>query len=500
MTTLSDTIKKGGLIYTPDWIVKIIHDTTLPADTANVAICDPACGDGAFLVDIATRICTQAARAHNPTPYFNSLHHLTGFDIDSVALDECKSALDTVVHRCFPDLNIKWNLHVVDAIHHKQWAHWIHSFDYVVGNPPYVRIQHLEPERRKLIRAGGWKTLSGCTDLYMLFFEYGMKLLKKGGSLSYITPNSWMKSKAGAPLRHFLNSYDLQQIIDFDYYQVFEGVTTYTAITQIKNAAPTHTARASKFVDTTIEKNYRLVEYQDKWICLKDTTFLIPDHSKDVALKDVADIRVGIQTLADTVFILQALQERHGVVMCTHHGEKFQIEAGIGKKILKASVMQRGIDKVNRIIIYPYDRAGNLISEQELSARFPRAYRWLLSKRDILLNRDKGRHHKYKWYEYGRGVGIKTAFGVKILTSGINKKPNFQISHDKEALFYSGYSITPKDWVDTSKLIDQLNSQYMELYIASTSKPFRNGWRSYAKSFIQDFPLNSCTVRYAPPR
>ena len=202
--TVLDIVKRNGVVYTPDWVVTIIHDNTLPEYLGELSICDPACGDGVFLVDVARRICKQATCSDDPQPYLNSLHNLTGFDIDSTALMQCRVNLDEVVSKHYPNFDVQWNLHRIDALDIDQWKSWRECFDHIVGNPPYIRIQHLEDERRELIRKGQWKTLSGCTDLYILFFEYGMELLRQGGSLCYITPNSWLKSKAGTPLREFL--------------------------------------------------------------------------------------------------------------------------------------------------------------------------------------------------------------------------------------------------------------------------------------------------------
>ena len=490
-----DIVKRNGVVYTPDWVVTIIHDNALPENLGDISICDPACGDGVFLVDVAKRICKQATCSDDPQPYLNSLHNLTGFDIDSTALMQCRHKLDEVVSKHYPNFDVQWNLNRIDALDIDQWRNWRECFDHIVGNPPYIRIQHLEDKRRELIRKGPWKTLSGCTDLYILFFEYGMELLRQGGSLCYITPNSWLKSKAGTPLREFLKSYTISYILDFDCSQVFEGVSTYTAITKVTKSTGTPAKKAEKYVNGKIVPGYQLEYYKDKLVLLKEgKSSLMGNSCSDTSLGELARIQVGIQTLADRVFILPVVHYESDSVVCTDGFKRTSIEADITKTIYKASVMQDGRDKVDRIIIYPYDENGNLIPEADLKKQFPKAYRWLRSNKAILLNRDKGKPRKYAWYEYGRSVGVTTAFGIKILTSGMNRLPNFQVCDDEDSLFYSGYGIKPKSWVDTEKLLKELNSEFMDYYIKSVSKPFQHGWRSYAKSFIQDFPLNSSKI------
>lgn len=489
-----DIVKSNGVVYTPNWVVRIINNETLPKDLRNISICDPSCGDGAFLADVVERICKQAGGTVSPVPYLKSLRKLTGFDISAKALQDCENKLNRIVKKHFPRNRINWRLHLVDGVNRCEWEKWINKFDYVIGNPPYVRVQHLEKKRRQLISEQSWHSLGGCTDLYMLFFEYGLNLLKSGGSLCFITPNSWMKSNAGRGLREYLNAFNLDYVLDFDDVQVFDGFTTYTAITKVTKRPRFGKPVVHKFVDGKISKGYKIIEYRDKLVCVKNSRSSILRKQRDSVLGDIADIRVGIQTLADNVFILPVVRRVNEVTYCDASGEEVPIESGIVRKIYKASVMKNGADRLNRVIIYPYDGNGSLLPEGLVRHRFPHAYSWLLENKNTLNLRDKGNNRGYKWYEYGRGVGIKTAFGRKILTSGMNKEPNFQMCDDADSLFYSGYSIKPNAGIDYNKLLNELNSQSMNEYINSISKPFLHGWRSYAKSFLQDYPIDSSSI------
>jgi len=484
------------VVYTPEWVVEIILDKALPRSLSSVSICDPSCGDGAFLSDIVDRICRQAIRSKRDLSGFvETLRSLTGFDIDEFALTACREKLDRKLEEYFDDIRIDWNLHLIDGLDRERWRPWVGRFDCVVGNPPYIRIQHLEGHRRDRMNAGGWASMGGCTDMYMLFFEYGMELLRDGGVMCLITPNSWMKNNAGKPLRDYLKPFDIGLILDFDAHQVFDGVTTYSAITKITKARRSGSTCVGKFRNGRFDLGHRLVDHKGKWICVRNGSASLFSRRKDTALGEIAKIQVGIQTLADNIYILPVESHDGETVVCRHGEREVSLEASLTRSILKASVMQNGADKVNRIAIFPYDEAGELIAEDELKGRYPLAYAWLASHKKTLLSRDKGKERRYKWYEYGRGVGIKTGFGRKILTSGMNKAPNFQLCRDKDSLFYSGYSIKPQGWVDMRKLLDQLNSKFMASYIECASKPFRQGWRSYAKSFIKDFPIDSAEVR-----
>ena len=71
------------------------------------------------------------------------------------------------------------------------------GFDVVVGNPPYVRQEWLSEYKPYLQSA--YKAYHGMADLYVYFYELGLRLLRPGGLLSFIVTNKWMKSGYGEP-------------------------------------------------------------------------------------------------------------------------------------------------------------------------------------------------------------------------------------------------------------------------------------------------------------
>ena len=74
--------------------------------------------------------------------------------------------------------------------------------DFVFGNPPYVRVHNLENiygEVKKFKFTEG-----GMTDLFIVFFEIGFKMLTRKGSMCLITPSSWLNSLAGRNLRKYI--------------------------------------------------------------------------------------------------------------------------------------------------------------------------------------------------------------------------------------------------------------------------------------------------------
>ena len=119
------------------------------------------------------------------------------------------------------------------------------GFDVIIGNPPYISLEKLRKDvpvysRMHRIDEQGnfgqktYSTLESRGDIYSLFVERGLHLLRKGGHLSYIMPNKWEKVMYGRPLRELFLNTNLSQLIDFGDNQIFEDATTYTCIIRMK--------------------------------------------------------------------------------------------------------------------------------------------------------------------------------------------------------------------------------------------------------------------------
>lgn len=489
---MSKQHKEYGVVYTPQWIVDLILDNTIQEYTADMRVCDPACGDGAFLVRLVERICDTLA----DNDCRIALQNITGLEIDATALAQCKKRLDTTLQKKGKHLNIKWNLQCLDSTNCQSLAPYEGSFDYVIGNPPYVRIQNLGKSRRIQLQKTWRLAQHGSTDLYIAFFEIGMFLLKPHGWLGYITPNTYAKTAAGQSLRRFIvEQHGIACMVDFGAYQVFKNATTYSLITVLnKNNKLKKFALYRYTGKNIINKGMVLVSHlsaSEIWILESEQTLREIEklRSRGRPLGELADIHVGLQTLADKIFILEVLGEQSGTLIANDfHGNQVRIESAIARPILKASVLQNGRDIKSRIIIFPY-QDGKLIAEQRMQEEFPLAYQYLAKHKKILLARDNGNLATNRWYAFGREFGLTTTFGDKILTSGMNKKPNFQKCPAPQYTFYAGYCIKPKAGLDIDQLLTFLNSAEMDFYIRHTSRDYQNGWKSYAKSFLQDYGI-----------
>ena len=130
------------------------------------------------------------------------------------------------------------------------------GFDCVIGNPPYIQLQKMGADADALQKMN-YETYERTGDIYCLFYEMGMKLLKPGALLSFITSNGWMKSAYGKSLRAMLTSqYQPSLLIDFAGYKVFDSATVDVNILSVikANTQQETTACSIKKDDFEVEK------------------------------------------------------------------------------------------------------------------------------------------------------------------------------------------------------------------------------------------------------
>jgi Eco57I restriction-modification methylase len=104
------------------------------------------------------------------------------------------------------------------------------GFDVVIGNPPYVRQEELGL-LKPYFAAAYPETYRGVADLYVYFYQQGLRLTRTGGRMSYIVTNKWMRAEYGEPLRaYFAKEGALERIIDFGHAPIFEDADVFPCI------------------------------------------------------------------------------------------------------------------------------------------------------------------------------------------------------------------------------------------------------------------------------
>lgn len=232
-------------------------------------IVDPACGSGVFLIMAFDYLKAELQQVNTKLAELSGTgmagdlldpdseiltHNLFGVDVNSESVEIAKLSLWIKTARRGKVLDsLDANLRVGDSlIEDASFAYRSHGFewktafpdifasggfDVVLGNPPYVRMELIKPMKPWLEKR--YEVVSDRADLYAYFFERGIKLLKPGGRLGFISSSTFFKTGSGAPLRDFLRTKaTLETVVDFGDHQIFEGVTTYPAILTMRAGSP----------------------------------------------------------------------------------------------------------------------------------------------------------------------------------------------------------------------------------------------------------------------
>lgn len=257
----------------------------------SLRIVDPACGSGVFLIMAFDFMKAELTRVNDKikdllpkAEHFGDLldyvpdseiltDNLFGVDVNEESIEITKLSLWIKTARRGKVLDsLSGSIRVGDSlIEDSNFAYLDHAFtwetafpgvfaeggfDVVLGNPPYVRMEFLKLLKPYLEKR--YEVVSDRADLYCYFYERGLRLLKPGGRLGYISSNTFFKTGSGKPLREYLlKEATIESVVDFGDLQIFEGVTTYPAILTMKRT-PAPKGHELRFwqVDTLPENNF----------------------------------------------------------------------------------------------------------------------------------------------------------------------------------------------------------------------------------------------------
>ncbi|TVR18750.1 MAG: hypothetical protein EA396_14160, partial [Anaerolineaceae bacterium] len=317
------------------------------------------------------------------------------------------------------------------------------GFDAVIGNPPYVRQERIQPIKPYL--SMHYEVYSGTADLFLYFYERGLQFLKDTHRLGYITSGTFMNSNSAKPFRAYIHDNAAPEwIANFGENQPFRGAEmVYPTIAILRRGE-----RRDTFHNLFIEGNVRFAELGEalengEWVdSLSEATSMDEWRFQSAELTRLFRKLVGKRT---------TLEEHvngniyRGVV--TGYNEAFIIDvetrdrligqhqssAEIIKPMLRGQdlrpwyrqdsdifliVAYQGID----IELYP---AIKKYLEQYRTQLEPKPQTWDDAKQGRWLGRASG---NYAWYELQTSVAYRDIFdGEKICWPDISKLPRFSL-------------------------------------------------------------------------
>ncbi len=346
------------------------------------------------------------------------------------------------------------------------------SFDYIVGNPPYVPIEELNEEEKRQYKAE-FATAVQRFDLYLLFFERALELLANDGVLSFVTPEKFEYVNTAAPLRRLLTNGDLHveeiKHIDED---AFTGLVTFPCVTTVRRTKRGDETRVTLRDGTT--HSTVLPGGGESW-APRIRGAELEDMETGATLGDVTvRISPGVATGADDVFVMDATDVPDNVddtwVYRTVSGQQLREYDG---------------PDTDSAFLCPYKKDGSLASEDELGTfiNWARAYRDRLEDRSCV---EKGK----KWYAWHENPPMQDVLQPKIVFRDIAKEPKFWPERRGTVVpRHSVYYAVPKEDVPFDELLNYLNSQKARTWMKANCQKAHNGFYRLQSRVLRDLPV-----------
>jgi len=294
--------KEMGIYYTPTYIVDYIVKNTLGelasgardgSELERIKVLDPACGSGSFLIR-AFEVLRDAYEKKNGgdhemlgenvthNAYTILTKNLHGVDLDPKAVEIAELNLLLRAARrkgLLPPLsdNIKRGNSLISGTPEEMERHfgkhwrdkhpfnWEEQFagvmgeggfDVVMGNPPYLNVKRGFFQDEQNFLETKFETAKGQYDLYRLFIERGLQLLKDGGYLGFIIPRRSFTNENEIYLRKYLlDKSNIRVIVDVG--TAFEDASVEAGILIVQKGTPKSNNRIKR---DRIDKQTKKIE------------------------------------------------------------------------------------------------------------------------------------------------------------------------------------------------------------------------------------------------
>ncbi|WQW00589.1 class I SAM-dependent DNA methyltransferase [Helicobacter pylori] len=396
------------------------------------------------------------------------------------------------------------------------------GFDCIIGNPPYIRQEHIK-DLKPLLEKQYQDFYNSSSDIYTYFFALALNLLKEKGFSAFITSNKYARAKYGAKLRELLlKKTTLVSYMELNALKVFESATVDTSIIHFIKQAPLKESVFKYYEPTQNDKNdlKNTPSLLMKQNALSTESFIFANatlldlrdkmEKSGTPLKDWdIQINYGIKTGANEAFIIPTEKRDAILNACKTQEERERTEALIkpilrGKDIKKYSYEWAHL----WVIFIPWhfpntDNPKNMEeNEQDFSIHYPIIYAHLLSHKDELLKRNKDETGKrYEWYCLQRWAAsyLQDFEKEKIVYGEIVQEPRFYLDNGECELgcFYAEAT----SFILTGEHLHYLLGMLHSKLITFAFKTFyaggglgESGYR-YKKAFIERLPIPQITTK-----
>ena len=489
--------EKRGAVYTKREVVEFILDLagyTSDRPLYRYRLLEPSFGNGDFLQVIIERLLKSWQQSDSRGGLFAVLAPcIRGVELHHVSFRSTRSKI------------IAWLVELgVAAEEVERLAEsWLvqgdflltalpDSFDFVVGNPPYVR-QELIPDTLIAEYRERYRTVFDRADIYIPFIERSLTLLAVGGTLGLICADRWMKNRYGGPLRQLVaEGYHLKTYVDMTDTPAFHtDVIAYPAIMIITKEKPGKTRIAHR---PTIEKTVLDALVQQ----IRDETTLPPTGSVFEMTDVAAGAKPWLLASPNKLALIRRLEREFPTIEQTRCKVGIGVATGADKAFIGPMneldveddrklplVMTRDIDsgqvKWRGLgIINPFEDSGGLVDLTD----YPRLKKYLEERRDQIAKRHVARKTPANWYRTIDRIYPALAAKPKLLIPDI--KGDAHIVYEDGHLYphHNLYFIVSDEW-DLRALRAVLCSGIARMFVSIYATRMRGGYLRFQAQYLR---------------
>ena len=367
-----------------------------------------------------------------------------GVELDKELFDTCIHKLNLMV-KAYSVPEVEWSLYNEDALF---WEYPI-TFDFIIGNPPYITYKDIDADNRKKIRETYESCRHGKFDYCYAFIERSIKLLNVSGKLVQLVPSNIYKNVFGKKLRELLYPH-ISLIREYPGQELFDGTLTSSTVFLYDKA---YNSEVVTYIDMTVAKKTNIIRSTlgDKWIFSQRTE----SPQEQLRFGDYFHASIVVATLFNKAFVLSEkdLQDT-------------KIEAQVLRKAASPKQLRR---KVQEYIIFPYYYKNKKLMRYDritFERDYPNAVHHLNIYKTELDKRQKD--DQAEWFEYGRSQALAHLKQEKLLMSTVVTKQVELYILDEETVPYSGIFITVKNSEFTlDDAVKILQNQHFMDYVQS---------------------------------
>lgn len=403
-------------VFTPTENVKELLDwCNYIEDLYGKKIIENSCGDGNILKEVVKRYIEDCLKNGISK---SKIEKGLSDDIYAIEYDEpqykkCIKNLDNIVKK-YKLNKIKWkNIKNEDALLNLYEG----KFDYVVGNPPYIKYKSLSLEDREYIRKNFETCKKGKFDYCYAFIESSIKSLKDNGKMAYLIPSSIFKNVFANDLRNFIKPH-ITKIYDYTITKLFDKSTNDKGTDRLVSSVTMILEKNSnnnnlEYIDINKQETITInkTELEDKWVFKNK----VESKKGKNRFGDYFYASNTIATLYNNAYVIKEYTEDNKYIYP-------KIGGMIEKKVLKDTISPKTFNKkIKEKIIFPYyyNRNNELVryNIEEFERIFPNTCEYLRKFEDKLENRKSDKNAK--WFEYGRSQALKNNNNKKLLLSTV---------------------------------------------------------------------------------